>query len=126
MCTTTRRLAVLSLLVVMGCSAPGGSATKENDPVTKAPMTSGSPLPSEQPAARIPDGTWSRVATPKEAQERKLDMKTGAPMFGADGKLPIDLKIVGDRWTSFVTDDSGVTEPGDLGSSTCDGEGHGS
>ena len=122
--TTIRLLTVLSLLIVMGCSAQRGSATEKNEPVTTVPTTSGSPLASEQSAARIPDGTWSRVATRQEAQERKLDMKIVGPMLGGDGKLPIDLKIEGDRWTVFVTDDSGITEVGDVGSATYDEEGH--
>ena len=67
--TIIRLLAVLGMLVVTGCSAAGGSATEKNEPVTTVPMTSGSPLPSEQSAARIPDGTWSRVATIQQAHD---------------------------------------------------------
>ena len=44
--------------------------------------------------------------------------------LGADGELPIAFKVAGDRWTHFVTNDAGIAEPGDVGTSSYDDEGH--
>ena len=38
--------------------------------------------------------------------------------LGRDGELPVLLQVIGDFWSITVTDDSGATDVGDLGSLT--------
>lgn len=86
-------------------------------------MSSGSAAGADA-GTRIPDGTWSKVATAAQARRLGLDAPVVQRMLGADGKLPVTLRIAGDRWTILVTEeDGGIPVAGDVGSLSYDGEG---
>jgi hypothetical protein len=123
-------VAGLAGTVLLTISACGGGGTDASDEVaddsTLATQTS-SPSPttiatSEVPVT-IPDGTYSRVVVRADAIAAGFDPALVDKFLGADGELPIALKVAGDRWTLFVTDDADFAEPGDGGSSSYDAEG---
>lgn len=97
-------------------------ATRSAEPVDTPP--SPSPSATAYTGPRIPDGSWSKVATAAEARRRGLDAPVVQRMLGADGKLPVTLRIAGDRWTVLVTEeDGGIPTPGDSGSLSYDRQG---
>jgi hypothetical protein len=112
---------VAAATVAVVVALTGRPATRSAEPVD-------TPSPSESATAyagpRIPDGSWSKVATAAEARRRGLDAPVVQRLLGADGKLPVTLRIAGDRFAILVTEeDGGVPVPGDSGSLSYDGRG---
>ena len=70
----------------------------------------------------IPDGTYSRVVVREDAIAAGFDPELVDKHLEADGKLPMAIKVAGDRWTHFVTTDSGIAEIGDAGTASYDDE----
>ena len=60
----------------------------------------------------------------EDATAAGFDPKLLDEILGADGELPIAVKVAADRWTHFVTNDAGIAEPGDAGTASYDDEGH--
>ena len=71
-----------------------------------------------------PDGTYSRVVVREDAIAAGFDPELVDKYLEADGELPMAYKVAGDRWTHFVTNDSGIAETGDIGTASYDDEGH--
>ena len=119
-------LAGTMLLMITACGGDGTSGTDEAAAAsTLSPTTSASPTTAAPPEASeaIPDGTYSRVVIGEEAVAAGFDPEVVETVIGADGELPIVLKVAGDRWSLFVTNDSGIAELGDLGTASYDGDG---
>jgi len=98
--------------------------TSDDEPVVKPAASSETRTASADPTATaaaagtvLPNGKWSKIAT--LAQLRKLGVtRKGMRELGRDGELPVLLQVIGDFWSITVTDDSGATDVGDLGSLT--------
>jgi hypothetical protein len=71
----------------------------------------------------IPDGTYSRTATRADGEALGLEPALLDSVFSADGELPIEFEIEGDKWRHYVTNDAGIRELGDLGTSSYDEDG---
>jgi TRAP-type C4-dicarboxylate transport system substrate-binding protein len=94
----------------------------EGAPTPTAPPAS-SVAPSAAPPATIPDGVYRRVATVAEGEAMGLDPQLVRDMVGPDGQTPIAFEISGDSWTHLVTNDAGIEEVGDRGTSSYDEQG---
>jgi TRAP-type C4-dicarboxylate transport system substrate-binding protein len=79
--------------------------------------------PPAQPD-RIPDGSYTRVATVEDGIALGLDPDVAMAMTGPDGEITTRFVIDGDRYEHHVTNDLGVEELGDLGTNDYDDEGH--
>lgn len=117
---------VVGVSILAGCSA----TSADTDESRKQPDGASTVAPPEAAAAageydgpRIPDGSWSRVATLDQARRRDLDPAVVRPHLGSDRRMPIELVLEGNSWTVLVTEDDGVTLPGDLGTFTYDERG---
>jgi TRAP-type C4-dicarboxylate transport system substrate-binding protein len=86
-----------------------------------AATTDASSPPTEE---RIPDGTYTRVATVEDGIALGLDPVFAEEMTGPDGESPFRLVIDGDRWLQYGTSDLGIEELGDQGTSEYDADGH--
>ena len=93
--------------------APGADHTRSADHCA----TSGA-------SATIPDGTYSRVVVREDAIAAGFDPELVDKYLEADGELPMAIKVAGDRWTHFVTTDSGIAEIGDARTASYDDDGH--
>jgi hypothetical protein len=71
----------------------------------------------------IPDGTYSRTATREDGEALGMEPALLDAVLGADGELPIEFEIEGDQWRHYVTNDAGIRELGDLGTSSYDKDG---
>jgi hypothetical protein len=110
------------VFAVTGCTGSAGSGSPAEG-VQQSTTSSSAPGTRAEAGPRIPDGSWSKVATAAEARRRGLDAPVVREMLGSDGRLPITLRIAGDRWTVLVTEDDGVPVGGDEGSLSYDGRG---
>ena len=112
--TATTAITVGVLLTACTSATGNGSAT------SSAPDHSAS-----APAARIPDGTWTRDVTTAEITKRGLHI--GPDVITAnyldDGSVRLVLKTQGTRWSILVQDNAGAFEVGDQGSTRYDAEG---
>lgn len=112
--------AAAATVAVLLSVAPGG-APGSVDPVDAPP--SPAPTATAEGGSRVPDGSYRKVATLREARARALDLDVVRPHLGEDGRLPVVLRFTGDRFTVFVTEDDGVRATGDFGSVSYDDAG---
>jgi hypothetical protein len=116
------------LLTISACG--GGGTDAADDAATDSTLpTPTSPVPPTTAATTgasvtIPDGTYSRVVIREEAIAAGFDPELVDKFLEADGKLPMTIKVAGDRWTHFVTNDAGIPEIGDAGTASYDDDGH--
>jgi TRAP-type C4-dicarboxylate transport system substrate-binding protein len=85
-----------------------------------AATTDASSPPTEE---RIPDGTYTRVATVEDGIALGLDPQFAQEMTGPDGEVPFRIVFDGDRWLQYGTSDLGIEELGDQGTVDYDAEG---
>ena len=96
---------------------PRPSIRRSRQTTLAPPTASGVP-------ATIPDGTYSRVLVREDAIAAGFDPALVDKHLEADGELPMAIKVAGNRWTHFVTTDSGIAEIGDAGTASYDDDGH--
>jgi TRAP-type C4-dicarboxylate transport system substrate-binding protein len=121
--TTTGVLTLVLLLAACSgddTSSPNTTAIPDNPGATSTTATTTSASTSgtttSEPAIdRIPDGRYSRVATVEEGAAHGLDVELISAVAGADGELPTTFVFEGDQWKVLNTNDAGVEEVGDLG-----------
>ncbi len=101
-----RRVAAIGLVGV--ALALGAAAT-----------TNASSPPTEE---RIPDGTYTRVATVEDGIALGLDPQFAEEMTGPDGESPFRIVFDGDRWLQYGTSDLGIEELGSQGNVDYDAE----
>jgi hypothetical protein len=106
------------VLALTGCTGSGSSGS----PTEGVQRSTAEPSASEA-GPRIPDGSWSKVATAAEARRRGLDGPDVREVLGSDGRLPITWRLAGDRWTILVTEDDGLPVRGDEGTLQYDSQG---
>jgi hypothetical protein len=99
---------------VVPAAAPASDTTSV---ATTPPATS---VPANEV---IPDGTYSRTATREDGEALGLEPALFDAVFGADGELPIEFEIEGDQWRHITTNDAGIREVGDRGTSSYDEDG---
>jgi TRAP-type C4-dicarboxylate transport system substrate-binding protein len=73
--------------------------------------------------ATIPDGVYRRVATVAEGEAMGLDPQLVREWTGPDGQTLLAFEISGDSWTHLATNDAGIEEVGDRGTSSYDDQG---
>lgn len=105
---------VVAAVALAGCGGGDGGDTAARGDAT-APATSS--------AGGVPEGTWSRVVTMRDAQERQVDSALATKVLGPDGEMPVELEVLGDAWKLYVTSDEGERELGDLGTFRTDSSG---
>ena len=113
--------AVAAATVAVLLTVIPGRAPETADPVDTPP--SPTPTDASYDGPRVPDGSYGKVATLREARERALDLDVVGPHLGEDGRLPIVIRFVGDRFTVYVTEDDGVRVVGDFGTLSYDAAG---
>lgn len=123
---TMTALVVAGVLASAGCSAGGSAATSGEGSRAARPETSAA-APSEAAPVydgpRIPDGSWSTVHTMADARREGLSAREVKTHLGEDRRLPVTLRIAGDRWVMLATEDDGVPTPGDEGTLSYDDRG---
>jgi hypothetical protein len=121
-------LAATVLLAVSACGGGGTEAAKQaaTDSTVTAPTIASVPSTTATSATSvtIPDGVYSRVIARADALAAGFDPALVDKELGADGRLPLDIKILGGQYTVFEFNDAGVSDVGDLGTSSYDSEGH--
>jgi TRAP-type C4-dicarboxylate transport system substrate-binding protein len=128
-------------LTVASCGGDGTeSSTSGGEDVTAAPPASPPPpdadagsgpgtqpassvAPTSTPSATIPDGIYRRVATVAEGEAMGLDPQLVREWAGRDGQSPVAFEITGDSWKHLATNEAGIEEVGDRGTSSYDEEG---
>lgn len=73
--------------------------------------------------SRLPDATWSRVATEARAAALGVPERAVAEHLGEDGRLPLALTVVDGTWAITITGDTGEVEVGDFGTVAYAGDG---
>ena len=99
-------------------TASGPASGNGSAPASSSQVSS----PSARPAT-IPDGVYRRVATVAEGEAKGLDPQLVREMAGRDGQVPVAFEISGDSWKHLVTNDAGIEEVGDRGTSSYDEQG---
>ena len=104
-----------------GAADPDQASTTDSSPAASptAPETTGAAWQGDT----IPDGTYAKVATLKDARRLGLPKDKIEEVLGSDGEFHELLKIVGDDWAQFG-DESGEMALGDGGAAAYDQEGH--
>lgn len=127
---TMTALVVAGLLASAACTAGGsggGSAASSGEGGRAAPPETSAAAPGETAPAydgpRIPDGSWSTIHTMADARRERLSLREAKTHLGEDRRLPVTLRIAGDRWVMLVTEDDGIPTPGDEGSLSYDDRG---
>ena len=105
-------VAALAIVGLVGC---GGSDSGSR--------TSAASTPTDEAGGPRLEGSWTRVATSKDADELQLDAALASQLLGPDGELPVDLEVTADEWKVYVTSDQGERELGDFGTWRIDDEG---
>lgn len=116
---------VCGLVILAGCGSDDASSSASVSPV---PVESDAPATAQSTVApagthAIVDGTYVRTVVRAEAIAAGFDAPMVDEMLGPDGEMPLTFKFQGDRWTIFVTDDTGVIEMGDGGTQGIDDDG---
>ena len=99
-------LPLLLLAALAGCGEDGPASTAAVD----EPTSAGTPADDGQV---IPDGSYAKTVTVKQARAMGITDKSFLDQLGDDETTTFVYKFQGDRWTQFVVED--VTEPGDGG-----------
>jgi TRAP-type C4-dicarboxylate transport system substrate-binding protein len=123
-----RGLATLAVAVAVVAGACGGdddtdarSAADDPEPASTVASTASRPASGE---GSIPDGNYAKVSTVEDGITLGLDPEQAEAQTGPDGEMPIRIVIDGDRWFQYGTNDLGIEELGDQGSSEYDGDGN--
>ena len=108
--------------VVLGFTLVGGGAGR-SAPEPLPPADSSAPLPTvtqDPGTGPIPDSTWRKVVTLEQAQDLGVPSARIVRDIGDDGRLPLELRLEGGRFT--LTGDFGgaVAQTGDIGKVTYD------
>jgi hypothetical protein len=128
--TRVKNALLVSIVALTGCgvsaSPSDGGAAAGTQTRSTAPPANDSPASSGTLAeARIPEGTWAKVSTLKDATRMGLPDQVAQRLVGADGVLHVELRIDGQDFAQFgddQKDDELVL--GDRGTATYDPEGH--
>lgn len=120
-------LVVAVLLASAACSAGGSAASSGEGGRTPSSTEVSVAAPAEaapdNDGPRIPDGSWSTVHTMADAQREGLSPREVKTHLGQDRRLPVTLRIAGDRWVMLATEDDGIPIPGDDGTLSYDDRG---
>lgn len=108
-------------LAALAALATGCSDDADRDasaaPDGQAELASGSEPP------RIDEAGWDRETTADRARELGLSRRTIARYVGADGVLPLGMKLQQQTYILYVVDDDDEARPYDMGGYSYDGEG---
>ncbi len=84
----------------------------------------GADVPSDAWAGEVlPDSTWTKTVTLKQAKKAGVHQAQVPSNFGEDGLMPLTFVFESDSWAIMVVNDDGAAEPGDLGTLTYDDQG---
>lgn len=117
---------VLGVALLAGCTTTTANTDDPADvagAASTATPSEAAPPKAEYDGPRVPDGSWSRVATLAQAERRGLERAVVLPHLGPDRRMPVAFVVDGNTWTVLITEDDGVTLVGDVGTLTYDGQG---
>jgi hypothetical protein len=131
------RIAVIAitLFVLAGCASgetaesakSTGSASESTDPSsTSAAPSADAPTDSPTDAWAgevLPDSTWTRSVTLRQAKKVAVPQAEIPPNFGRDGVMPMTFVFEDDAWAIIITNDQGREETGDIGTFVYDDRG---
>ena len=126
-----KRIAVIAitLLALAGCaSGEAAESAKGESPASESTSPSPSSASADAPSDAwtgevLPDSTWTKTVTLKQAKKVEVPQAEVPSNFGEDGLMPLTLVFESDSWAIMVADDQGVDEPGDVGTLTYDDRG---
>lgn len=102
--------AAASVVLVLGL---GGGADRAVSPAPAPPARTSAPVP--ETGGLIPDSTWRRVLTSEQAEAVGVPRQRIREELGDDGRLPLELRLVGDTFTQTGDYGGSVWEIGDRG-----------
>ena len=119
----------ITLFALAGCasgeaaeSAKGDNSASES--TSPSPSSESADAPSDAWAGEVlPDSTWTKTVTLKQAKKAGVPQAEVPPNFGEDGLMPLTFVFESDSWAIMVVNDDGAAEPGDLGTLTYDDQG---
>lgn len=125
------RIAVIAITVfaLSGCasgqaaeSAKGsGSASASTAP--SPPSVTADPIADEWSGKILPNSTWTKTLTLKQAKKAGVPRTEIPSNFGEDGLMPMTFAFEDDAWAIIITNDQGRPETGDLGTLAYDDQG---
>ncbi len=118
---------ILPFLLLAGCAS--GQATTEAADQPDLPHASSS-VGTESTATEsayggptVPNSSWSKELTATQGRRAGMARTDVRLHFGPDGLLPLTFQFLDGTWAISVTNDSGVVEPGDVGTLEYDDQG---
>ncbi|PKH44207.1 hypothetical protein SAMN05192575_102237 [Nocardioides alpinus] len=108
-----------TVALAFGLASGGVDRAVPPDPL---PPAETSPVPPEA-AGLIPDSTWRRVVTTKQAEAAGVPRSRIREDIGDDGRLPLELRLTTDTFTQSGDYGGSVWEIGDSGSVAYDERG---
>lgn len=119
----------ITLIALAGCASGEAAESAKAD---NSASESTSPSPSSESADApsdawtgevLPDSTWTKTVTLKQAKKVGVPQAEVPSNFGEDGLMPLTFVFESDSWAIMVVHDDGAAEPGDLGTLTYDDQG---
>ena len=114
--TAVHAAALLSMTFVLAACGGGDDGSEPE-------ATGATGAPSEATdTSGFPEGSFEHTATVEEAVENGFAEQEASEEFGPDGELPITFVFEDGTWQQIEVDDDGVSEVGDNGTYTVDGD----
>ncbi len=108
-------MAAAAVVAVGAALGTGDPSSQRQDPVEPPAPTTGPTLTESAGAAGIPDSTWTRVLTRAQAEDAGIPEADIVEQLGADDRMPLTFRFLGDSWSILVTNEQGIDEGGDSG-----------
>jgi hypothetical protein len=113
--------AAATVALLLGLAS--GGVDRAVPPELSPPVATSPPPVDVDAAGLIPDSTWRRVVTTRQAEAAGVPRVRIREDIGTDGRLPIELRLTGDAFTQTGDYGGSVWEVGDSGTVAYDERG---